>query len=130
MAEPERYYTVEEANAALTDLRTSLERIREARRTIVRSARRVRSVAGTNGGGREGTEHWEAVRTLRRELESLASRGVVLRDAERGLVDFPSRRDGRLVYLCWRPDDEDRVEFWHEVNTGFAGRKPLVEPGG
>lgn len=125
MAEPERYYTVDEANAALEELRAALTRIRSARRTIVRSARHVRSLASTNGGGREGAEHWDAVRTLRRELEALAGRGVVLRDAERGLVDFPSRRDGRLVYLCWKPDEEDRVGFWHEVNTGFGGRKPL-----
>ncbi|HEX2031653.1 MAG TPA: DUF2203 domain-containing protein [Actinomycetota bacterium] len=125
MAEAERFYTVEEANAALPELRAALGRIREARRTIVRSARHVRSMATTNGGGPEGTEHWGAVRTLRRELEALAARGIVLRDAERGLVDFPARRDGRLVYLCWRPDEEDRVGFWHEVNSGFAGRKPL-----
>lgn len=130
MSEPERYYTVEEANAALNDLRGALDRIREARRTILRSARHVRSVATTDGGGREGTEHWGAVRALRRELEALAGQGIVLRDAERGLVDFPSRRDGRVVYLCWRPDQEDRVAYWHEVNAGFSGRKPVGEPGG
>jgi hypothetical protein len=62
--------------------------------------------------------------TLRSEVEALTSDGIVLRDADTGLIDFPARRDGRLVYLCWRPD-EDLVGHWHEVDSGFGGRKPL-----
>jgi hypothetical protein len=61
---------------------------------------------------------------LRHEVEAMSSQGIVLRDADTGLIDFPARRDGRLVYLCWRPD-EDSVTHWHEVDSGFGGRKPL-----
>jgi hypothetical protein len=119
-----RYYTVDEANATLEGLREALTRIRDARRTVLRSAERITRRAQANGGGIDGTAHWEALRVLRSEMESLSARGIVLRDAETGLVDFPARREGRLVYLCWRPD-EDRVSHWHEVDTGFGGRRPL-----
>jgi hypothetical protein len=119
-----RYYTVDEANATLEGLRASLERIREARRTVLRSAERIRAHTSANGGGLDGTAHWEALRVLREEVEGLTARNIVLRDADTGLIDFPARREGRLVYLCWRPD-EDRVSHWHEVDAGFGGRRPL-----
>jgi hypothetical protein len=123
--QPERTYTVEEANALTGHLKGALGRIRQAREVIVRSAERIKEGAVANGGGPEDSAAWDASRILRKEVEDLAARGIVLRDADTGLFDFPSRREGRLVYLCWRPDEEDRVAFWHEVDTGFPGRKPL-----
>lgn len=122
---PQRYYTVDEANAILDELRESLRRIREARTAVIDSARRIRQRSAADGGGGDATRHWESLRVLREEVEGFAARDIVLRDADRGLIDFPCRREGRLVYLCWRPDEEDRVGYWHEVNTGFTGRKPL-----
>jgi hypothetical protein len=120
----ERFFTVEEANGELATLRKRLARIREARVIILRSASVVRRHARRNGGGIDGTAYLEAMRVLRQELEALAGQGIILRDADAGLVDFPSRREGRAVYLCWR-SDEERVDHWHEVNAGFTGRKPL-----
>jgi hypothetical protein len=120
----ERFYSVEEANALLDGLRSSLARIREARRTVLRSAERIRSHAPANGGGLDGAAHWESLRILREEIEDLTARNIVLRDPDTGLIDFPARREGRLVYLCWRPD-EDRIRFWHDVDAGFGGRQPL-----
>jgi hypothetical protein len=123
-SETERVFTVQEAQAAVPRLRDSLARIRRAREVVIRSGRRVRETVPANGGGAEGAVLWEAIGTLRREVEALGAEGIILRDAETGLVDFPCRREGRLVYLCWRPD-EDRVAHWHEVNSGFTGRRPL-----
>jgi hypothetical protein len=123
-SETERYYTVDQANALLEDLRVSVERIREARRIVLRSAVVIRDRAPGNGGGLDGTAHWESLRILREEIEGLSSRGIVLRDADTGLIDFPALREGRQIYLCWRPE-EDRVGYWHEVDGGFGGRKPL-----
>jgi hypothetical protein len=117
-------YTVERANATLPELRERLERIRRARRTVLAAAERIRGHVAADGGGHAGSDYWEASRTLKAEIEHLAELGILLRDPEVGLVDFPGERDGRPVYLCWRLD-EDRVSFWHERDTGFIGRKPV-----
>jgi hypothetical protein len=124
MPDTQRYYTVEEANALLGEIRKLLERIREARQTILATAEKLRRGAVANGGGAEGSASMEAMATLRQGVESLTRQGIVLRDADTGLIDFPARRDGQLIYLCWRPE-EDRVAHWHSVDSGFGGRKPL-----
>ena len=84
----------------------------------------IRRGAPQNGGGAHGKEYWEALSALRREVEALAGEGIILRDPESGLVDFPARREGRRVFLCWRVG-EDSVGFWHGPETGFSGRRPL-----
>jgi hypothetical protein len=120
----ERRFTVDEANARLPDLREALARMREARQVILRSAERVQAAVARNGGGREGKEYSDAMSLLRDEVERISKDGIILRDVETGLVDFPSERDGRLVYLCWRLGEE-QVAFWHDVDTGFPGRRSL-----
>lgn len=119
-----RRFTVEEANAELDRLRELLPALQEARRKLLEGSERIRSVAGRNGGGRGGAERLEAAATIRRGVEELAEAGIVLRDADTGLVDFPSEREGRQVFLCWRLG-EDAVAHWHEVDAGLGGRKPL-----
>ena len=120
----ERFFTLEEANALLPNLRERLTHIRDARRTVLHHAEPVRERAEHNGGGKQGAELYDALRTLRDGVEKLSDEGIILRDADSGLIDFPSQREGRLVYLCWTLE-EDRIGFWHEVDTGFGGRKPL-----
>jgi len=120
----DRVYTPREASEGLPALRQQLERIREARQTILRAAERIRDQVAADGGGHEGKDYWEATALLKTEIEDLAARGILLRDPQTGLVDFPGEREGRPVYLCWRLG-EDTVSFWHEVASGFAGRKPL-----
>lgn len=120
----ERRFTLEEAEAELPHLRELLPGLRQARRRVLASGERVRGVARRNGGGPEGTNYWRAIDTLRRGVEEIAERGIVLRDVDSGLVDFPSERDGRLVYLCWRLGEE-RIDHWHDVDAGFGGRRPL-----
>ncbi len=66
----------------------------------------------------------EAVQTLRAAIEELQEAGCELKDPDTGLIDFLSLRDEREVYLCWRLG-EDRIRFWHDLDTGFAGRQPL-----
>jgi len=122
--QPERRFTVEEADAMLPDLRESLARMREARQVMLRTGEKVRESVAGNGGGPEGTEYSEAVRTLKSAVERLSEEGIILRDVESGLVDFPATLEGRLVFLCWRLG-EDSVAHWHDVDTGFPGRRPL-----
>jgi len=66
----------------------------------------------------------EANELIGRYLKEVEDMGAVVKGVGPGLVDFPSRRDGREVYLCWR-EGEDSIEFWHEIDTGFGGRQPL-----
>jgi hypothetical protein len=121
----ERVFTLAEADAMLPDLRERLARIRDAHEVVIRTSQRVRGRVAADGGGVAGEPgYWTASRTLRDELERLAEDGVLLRDAETGLVDFPGEVDGRRVWLCWRVGEE-RVAHYHELDVGFAGRKPL-----
>jgi hypothetical protein len=120
----ERTYSVEEADASLPELRVVLERVRTNRQVILRAAERIRGRVAADGGGTEGTDYWKAREALKADIEALASRDILLRDPETGLVDFPGEREGRRIFLCWRLG-EDRVAHWHDLESGFGGRKPL-----
>lgn len=119
-----RTYTPEEAAAELPTLRDQLARIRTSRRALIAASERITDAVAADGGGVAGTDWYEASRQLREDVTDLAERGILLRDADGGLVDFPAEREGRVVFLCWRVD-EDRVAFWHEQDSGFIGRRPL-----
>jgi hypothetical protein len=122
----ERHFTPEEANAAIERLEPVLVELREARERLSDSEVREALSEATpgNGGGRPGRHVGEAFVQFRRLLLELQEAGIVLRDLDRGLVDFPALRDGREVYLCWELG-EDRVAHWHELGGGFRGRRPL-----
>jgi hypothetical protein len=124
--EHERHFTVEEANAALEGIRERLERLRTARSGLTDEEARdaLAEATPTNGGGAPGRVVSEAFLDLRAALAELQELGVIVRDIDRGLVDFPAIRDGREVFLCWT-EDEDEVGFWHDLETGYAGREPL-----
>jgi hypothetical protein len=128
------YFTPEEANALLPEVRPVAERLVAHRRSMAvmaaRRARYVQRIAG-NGGDFDPQEQ----RTLEEDFEregaavaacvaQLEELGVLVKDLDRGLVDFPALRDGEEVLLCWEVG-EDEIAFWHGVDEGFAGRKPL-----
>jgi hypothetical protein len=122
----ERHYTVEEANAALPWVVERIERLRSARVRLtdeeVREA--LSEAAPMNGGGDPGRHVSEAFLDMRSALAELQATEIVLRDLDRGLIDFPALRDGREVYLCWE-EGEDEVAFWHDLDSGYGGRQPL-----
>ena len=122
----ERHYSVEQANAALGWVVERLERLRAAHEQLTDDEARaaLRAVAPTNGGGPPGTVVSEGFLGLQAALRELQEMEVVLRDLDRGLVDFPSVREGREVYLCWE-EGEDEIGFWHELDAGHAGRQSL-----
>jgi hypothetical protein len=124
----ERHYTLEEANSALDWVLDCLERLREARTRLGdREAREaLTQAAPANGGGAPGRLVSEGFLRVRETLLELREREIVLRDLDRGLVDFPALREGREVYLCWQ-EGEQEVCFWHEPETGFSGRRPLED---
>jgi hypothetical protein len=123
----ERHYTLEQATAALPWVRERLERLREAHALLNEKEARdaLSDAAPGNGGGEPGQVVSEGFLALRAALIELQEMEIVLRDLERGLVDFPSLREGREVYLCWVEQEEDEIAYWHELETGYAGRQPL-----
>jgi hypothetical protein len=122
----ERHYTVEQANAALGWVTERLERLRAAREGLGdEEARAALTEAGpANGGGEPGRVVSEAFLQMRSALVELQAVNVVLRDLDRGLVDFPALRDGQEVFLCWE-EGEDEIGYWHDLDAGYGGRRPL-----
>lgn len=121
-----RHFTVEEANGLLASLSPLLEQLREARDQLTDSEAHeaLSEAAPGNGGGEPGRQVGVAFLEVRRLLEALEQSGIVLRDIDRGLIDFPALREGREVYLCWELGERE-VGHWHDLESGFGGRKPL-----
>jgi hypothetical protein len=123
-----RHYTLEEANAALPRVQELLETLRSASERLGdHEAREALSDASPgNGGGDAGRTVSEGFLAMREAMMELRERELVLRDLQRGLVDFPCIREGREVYLCWE-EGEPEIGFWHEPEAGFGGRRPLED---
>lgn len=131
---PDRHFTVDEANQALAAVRPLVERMVEHRRVLMAAEERraflAVSIAG-NGGDVIPSELAEVAETIEREGAAIArcvagidELGGVVKDLEMGLVDFPSLRNGQEVLLCWRLGEEE-IAYWHGLEEGFAGRKPI-----
>ena len=124
-----KIFTVQEANALLPNVRTIVGKIQRAHRNLSRyseEAKKAAEAAERGGGGfPDGVAYAAILTELTLQLSELEGLGVQLKDFERGLVDFPSLRDGRVVLLCWQLGEADELEWWHDVDAGFAGRTPL-----
>ena len=127
----EEGWTVEEANAALDRVRATVRRIQELAGTRREQPRREVAARIHGNGQRNGQRLGVASRQaaeLRAALDELSAEGILLRDVDNGLVDFPARSpSGRPYWLFWLVD-EPEVAWWHWPETGFAGRRSLAEP--
>jgi hypothetical protein len=123
-----KYFTVEEANRMIPQMKTMIEQLRQGRRRLQKHrpmAEALAQQAGGNGGGGEaGAYLSDYSQTFARGLAQLQAMGILLKDLERGLIDFPHQREGREVYLCWKYGEE-RIDYWHETDSGYGGRQPL-----
>jgi hypothetical protein len=122
----ERHFTVEEATALLPTLEPMLRRLRDERDrlTDAEAHELLATAAPGNGGGQPGREVGEAFLAVRALLGEIQGLGIVVRDVDRGLIDFPAILEGREVYLCWELD-EAGIGFWHDLESGYGGRQPL-----
>ncbi|GIW20691.1 MAG: hypothetical protein KatS3mg065_0987 [Chloroflexota bacterium] len=143
-----RFYTIDTANERLPEVRAILERLREQRAELIAlrdelAARRRGRGGAEEGGSAEGARSArpakaasdaEALRLRMRGIidqmeaavQQLVDWDISLRDIESGLVDFPALANGRQIWLCWRLG-EDEIGWWHELEAGFAGRRPLID---
>ena len=129
-----RYFTLDEANAAVDELRPVVERMVETRRRFREAQQRradLTEQAGSNGGDLTPTDFADVEQELELEAGELArcidriqSAGALVKDLDQGLLDFPALRDGEEILLCWHLG-EDEIAFWHGLEDGFAGRRPL-----
>lgn len=130
-----RLYTVEEARsilpeviATVTELRDALVELRALQASVEAQARGA-SADGSlladpfDDEGENRMEHLKAV--IQRAAAALDRRGIEIKDPDRGLIDFFSERDGRVVYLCYLLGEAE-LGYWHELHAGFAGRQPLA----
>ncbi|HEV7889900.1 MAG TPA: DUF2203 domain-containing protein [Pyrinomonadaceae bacterium] len=124
-----KLFNIEEANALLPTVRGIVRRVQRAYKRVAASqaAARVAAERAKLGGGGiiGGSLYISALSEMAEHAGRLEALGVQLKDYGRGLIDFPSLREGRVVLLCWQMGEGDRLEWWHEVEAGFAGRQPL-----
>jgi hypothetical protein len=124
---PRRFFAVEEANALLPALTALLRQMMTARQHILETREAWEPIikrASGNGGGAPGRALYQDTQTIYLTLEQVTEWGLLIKDVDTGLVDFPHMRDGREVFLCWRLG-EPEIGYWHDVDSGFAGRQPL-----
>jgi len=129
MAEDERIFTRSEANDMLRRLRPMLEDLREEWARIKElnpEIRKVREKAMFDAWHPHGVEYVESISHLTVLISQIREMGVLVKDLDRGLCDFPYMKGDRVVCLCWHLG-EDSIGYWHDIEAGFAGREPLGE---
>jgi hypothetical protein len=121
-----KHYTREEARALLPQIRAWLDQIKLLRVEVDRYDKRLGSLTadGQDTGGSTVNNWIRAISSLQSVLMEFERREISIKDVERGLLDFPAIIGGKEVFLCWEADEDD-VEFWHDLETGYGGRERL-----
>lgn len=121
------YFTLAEANAALQILKPLIEKIQVIRKNILTQKPEVWPVvekAAGNGGSKAASLLMLDFEQLDQSVHQIQEAGVILKDINLGLLDFSAWREDHEVYLCWKYG-EQKIEYWHEIEAGFAGRRPI-----
>lgn len=122
-----KHFTLEEARRLISKIKQDVSRIVELKKILDAKGYDVYRHRYF-GGGPNGEKHYpRELEELISLIDRLESKGVLVKSLELGLVDFPFiKNDGEEVYLCWKIDEDD-IYFWHRIQDGFAGRKPIEE---
>ena len=123
-----RHYSRDEARALLPQIREWLKRLSDARARLATYDQRVTDLlAGGNDVGGETVNQWvRTIAEIKPMLMEFQRREIQIKDLDRGLIDFPAILGGKEVFLCWEQGEED-IEYWHDLETGYAGREKLSE---
>lgn len=130
------YFTRAEAEALLPRVEPLLVELRTLAADLGAALEAYATLQGKmRGNGQSHIQEYQALRerigelrgALETRLQELSELGILVKDIESGLIDFPTLRDGREVYLCWRLGEGERIGWWHEIEAGFAGRQPLED---
>jgi hypothetical protein len=121
-----KHYTREEAQALLPQVRKWLQQLEHSRENLLKYDKRLSALMepGRDAGGDLVNSWARTMADFRDAMDEFQRREIQLKDIDRGLLDFPAIIGGREVFLCWEKD-EDAVEFWHDLDTGYAGRERI-----
>jgi hypothetical protein len=122
----EKHYTRDEARALLPEIRQWLARLNKLRKEVESFEHRLSQMAAQSSDiGGETVNDWiRALADMQQILVEFQRRQIFIKDLDQGLIDFPAIIGGREVFLCWESDEDD-IEFWHDLESGFAGRERL-----
>lgn len=125
-----KLFTIEEANELIPLIRPKLQQIQMqyASLNVYKNLAKAAATAANNfgGGGMQGGSNYvQTLYDIGKIATELHELGIQLKDYSRGLIDFPSLKDGRVVLLCWQLGENDKLEWFHELESGFAGRQRL-----
>lgn len=121
-----KHYTREEARALLPRIRTWLQQLAQGRQQLAQQEQQMTGLLakGCDLGGTLVNRWVNTLADIKDVLEEFQSRQIEIKDLDRGLIDFPAFIGGKEVFLCWEKDEED-IEFWHDLSSGYAGRERI-----
>jgi hypothetical protein len=125
--EHDRLFTLSEANHLIPQLNARITSVRQAKAVLARTRddiRRASARAAYGGGSTAGPLYISTLHQISSNLQAIQEMGVLVKDVDLGLCDFPHLRDGRIVFLCWKYG-EPEIKWWHETTTGYKDRYPL-----
>lgn len=126
---PDRVFSLYEANELIPQLQSHLTTVQRRKGVLLRTreeAQKASANASYGGGTAVGSHYVKSLQDISASLRAIHELGVVVKDIDLGLCDFPHVRDGRVVYLCWKLGEKE-IRWWHEITTGYKDRCPLED---
>ncbi|KAF0247353.1 MAG: hypothetical protein FD167_3248 [bacterium] len=127
IAKREKLFTLQEANSLIPKLRPLIKKVTLESKALLKlqdEIKKARAKANLGSGSYQGTAYLNHLVSLTNAINQVEKIGVLVKDYNTGLCDFPHLKDGRVIYLCWKMDEKE-IRYWHEIDSGFAGRQSI-----